>query len=64
MNYIDLLKTSAKKTNNCACMGLDPIFEAVPNKTGMVKDNLVSCPHADSGSRLPRRRCKNGNGSS
>ena len=42
MNYIDLLKTSAKKTNNCACMGLDPIFEAIPNKTGMVKDNLVN----------------------
>ena len=42
MNYIDLLKTSAKKTNNCACMGLDPIFEAIPNKNGIVKDNLVS----------------------
>ena len=23
-------------------MGLDPIFEAIPNKTGMVKDNLVN----------------------
>ncbi|UTC78471.1 orotidine-5'-phosphate decarboxylase [Treponema sp. OMZ 799] len=42
MNYIELLKKSAEKTNNCTCMGLDPVLEAIPNKTGNVKENLVS----------------------
>lgn len=42
MNYIELLKKSAEKTNNCACMGLDPVLEAIPNKTGNVKENLIS----------------------
>lgn len=32
MNYIDLLKQSAKKYGNCACMGLDPIVEFLPKK--------------------------------
>lgn len=41
MNYIELLKKSAEKTNNCACMGLDPVLEAIPNKTGKIKDDLV-----------------------
>ncbi|UTC67669.1 MULTISPECIES: orotidine-5'-phosphate decarboxylase [unclassified Treponema] len=42
MNYIELLKTSAERTNNCACMGLDPIIEAIPQKTGNLKDDLIS----------------------
>lgn len=40
MNYIELLKTSAERTNNCACMGLDPILEALPFKTGKIKDDI------------------------
>lgn len=32
MNYINLLKQSAKKCGNCVCMGLDPIAEFLPQK--------------------------------
>ncbi len=32
MNYIEMLKLSAKENKNCACMGLDPIVELLPNK--------------------------------
>lgn len=42
MNYIELLKTSAERANNCACMGLDPIIEAIPQETGNLKDDLIS----------------------
>ncbi len=40
MNYIELLKTSAERTNNCACMGLDPQLESIPNKTGNLKEDI------------------------
>ena len=30
MNYIELLSSSAKKAGNCACMGIDPNFSALP----------------------------------
>jgi orotidine 5'-phosphate decarboxylase len=32
MNYVDILKKSAKVSKNCACMGLDPILEFLPKK--------------------------------
>ena len=35
MNYINLLKQSARKTKNCACMGLDPILEFLPQKENL-----------------------------
>lgn len=41
MNYIELLKTSAEKTNNCACMGLDPQLESIPYKTGNLKEDIL-----------------------
>ncbi len=42
MNYIELLKQSASKTQNCACMGLDPQIEFLPDKSGDVKKDIVS----------------------
>ena len=30
MNYLDLLTASAKSAGNCACMGIDPNFSALP----------------------------------
>ncbi|WP_029409715.1 orotidine-5'-phosphate decarboxylase [Treponema pedis] len=41
MNYLELLKTSAEKTGNCACMGLDPQIEFIPNKTGNIKKDIT-----------------------
>ena len=32
MNYIKKLKNSAKETKSIACMGLDPVVEAMPTK--------------------------------
>lgn len=32
MNYRELLTSSAKKTGNSACMGIDPSFDALPEK--------------------------------
>ncbi len=37
MSYIDLLKDSAKESGNIACMGLDPVLEALPGE-GSFKD--------------------------
>lgn len=39
MNYIELLKTSAEISGNCACMGLDPCIEMLPIK----KENPEQC---------------------
>ena len=36
MNYIDILKQSAKKTGNCTCMGLDPILEFLPQEKNAI----------------------------
>lgn len=41
MNYLELLKASAEKTNNCACMGLDPQLESIPHKTGNLKEDIL-----------------------
>ena len=41
MNYINMLKQSAKKECNCACMGLDPILEFLPKKE-KVADAIIS----------------------
>ena len=30
MNYIELLSSSAKTAGNCACMGIDPDYAALP----------------------------------
>ena len=30
MNYIELLKDTAAKAGNCACLGIDPNFGALP----------------------------------
>jgi len=32
MKYLEILQESAKRVGNCACMGLDPVIEAIPNK--------------------------------
>jgi len=32
MNYLDKLRQSAKETGSIACMGLDPVIEAMPKK--------------------------------
>ena len=37
MSYIDLLKTSAQGAGNCACMGIDPNFSALPDGFGVEK---------------------------
>lgn len=42
MNYIELLKTSAAITNNCACMGLDPQLESIPNQTGNIQKDITN----------------------
>ena len=31
MNYLELLSSSAKSAGNCACMGIDPNFSALPS---------------------------------
>lgn len=36
MNYIELLKKSAKETGNITCMGLDPKLEVLPLNTDLV----------------------------
>ncbi|MGP1439010.1 MAG: orotidine-5'-phosphate decarboxylase, partial [Treponema sp.] len=41
MKYIDLLKTSTKNCGNCACMGLDPILEFLPQKEN-ISNTIVS----------------------
>lgn len=41
MNYITLLKSTAKDAGNCACMGIDPNFSALPEGYG-VKDFFCS----------------------
>ena len=35
MDYITLLQTSAKEAGNCACMGIDPNFSALPEGTSV-----------------------------
>ena len=35
MNYITLLETTAKSSGNCACMGIDPNFSALPEGIGV-----------------------------
>ena len=30
MNYIELLRDTARKAGNCACLGIDPNFGALP----------------------------------
>ena len=34
MNYIDLMKDSAKKYSSIVCLGLDPVIEDIPEKDG------------------------------
>lgn len=42
MNYIELLKTSAERAGNCACMGLDPCMEMLPAKNGNPEQKITS----------------------
>ncbi len=42
MNYISLLKESAKQAGNCACMGLDPQWQFLPKKSDNVKEDILS----------------------
>lgn len=42
MNYIDRLKTSAQSVKNCACMGLDPQLECMPECGGCIQDKIIT----------------------
>ncbi len=42
MNYIEKLKQSAKKFNSIVSMGLDPVIEDIPIKTGSNKEKIIS----------------------
>jgi orotidine-5'-phosphate decarboxylase len=42
MNYTEKLKQSSKKFNNIVSMGLDPVIEDIPIKTGTTKEKIIS----------------------
>ncbi|MBW2966731.1 orotidine-5'-phosphate decarboxylase [Candidatus Woesearchaeota archaeon] len=42
MNYLDKLRKSAKETGSIACMGLDPVVEAMPEK--YARNGIKSVP--------------------
>jgi orotidine-5'-phosphate decarboxylase len=42
MNYIEKLKQSSKKFNSIVSMGLDPVIEDIPTKTGSNKETIIS----------------------
>jgi orotidine-5'-phosphate decarboxylase len=41
MNYLEKLKTSAKKFNSIVSMGLDPVIEDIPVSTGSIKEKII-----------------------
>lgn len=42
MNYPELLKETSKKYNSIVCLGLDPVIEDIPIKSGNVKEKIFS----------------------
>jgi orotidine-5'-phosphate decarboxylase len=42
MNYIELLKSSSEKSNSIVCLGLDPVIENIPIKSGTNGERIVS----------------------
>ncbi len=40
--YREQLKESAHRVGNCACMGLDPQWDLLPSRTGMIREDLGS----------------------
>ena len=42
MNYIDILRSSAKETGNTVCMGLDPVLSALPDEEKGNKERITS----------------------
>lgn len=42
MNYIELLKTSAKKYSSIVCMGLDPVIEDIPEEKGTPGERIFT----------------------
>ena len=38
--YLDMLRTSAEETGSIVCMGLDPIPESIPVRTGSIRADL------------------------
>lgn len=40
MNYLELLKTSAKKFSSIVCMGLDPVIEDIPEEKGTAGERI------------------------
>ncbi len=42
MNYIDLLKESAKKSGSIICMGIDPVCEYLPEIEGTAGEKIIS----------------------
>ena len=43
MNYLEKLRTSAKETGSIACMGLDPVLGAMPEK--YAKGGIKAVPY-------------------
>lgn len=41
MNYLGLLRTSAERAGNCACMGLDPCLEMLPRGNGNPEQRIT-----------------------
>ncbi|HOS38323.1 MAG TPA: orotidine-5'-phosphate decarboxylase [Spirochaetota bacterium] len=42
MNYLELLKETAKRFNSIVCLGMDPVIEDIPITTGSVKERIVA----------------------
>lgn len=42
MNYVELLKSSAKKFSSIVCMGLDPVIEDIPEDKGTPGERIYS----------------------
>lgn len=42
MSYCELLRASAQQSGNCACMGIDPILEFLPNQSSDVRQVIVN----------------------
>jgi len=42
MTYLDKLKSSAKKSGNCVCMGLDPIIDFMPGHLGNEINDMIA----------------------
>lgn len=42
MNYPELLKTSSEKFKSIVSLGLDPVIEDIPIKTGSIKEKIIS----------------------